>query len=791
MLFTSCSKLGTVAVFNGNALLVSGGTGNSVSATSGLQIIDTGNYEVNHDISASCLGVFANGTAGCTQPSPIVYSDGRWHVGFSQNYLTALPTAKFSGFVSMTSLTTGLFGTFGFGINFIDTAVIHSGVAAASTRYVSFAKLDNGDVLAIMYVHDNTNDRRQVYVNRYSALSNVWTGATLLSASGANVVTDRGIDYPDISGNNSLSLFCKPSIATSGNRALAAWCEDDQAVPTNSRIVWSLFNNGTWSTSGGTTPLDVADYESIAVPGISAATQRLDPPAANIANPIAIGDTISASIDVPGVVTATVTAVSSGAGSGQFNIVLDPNSGVVLACDTLRNAIAALLNVTASGTTLAALGVSFVLDPSCTNYDGSDVTAEDTWNITMYYNYGLSKLYRVTAGTPTYDVQGMSMVSASGNTITAPTTASAQPEARRSSAVAVGADEHGNFAMIRTLVSPFFRYRGVGVTTTGGLASETGDPGIFWARRLVGHVYGANTGWVQRSGATGSNQADVLFASPSPACFEDYVSPGRGYVPCSVKNPKFLVSRNGNGLALFYQKQLNEPVNNANPVRLYFSEFSFGTGFSIAGDTVDEDLYCSSVSEYNDTSVCETGVPSSTFATACTNQPEPTGTPQTPTTMTHDVGPIPAAMNDTGKALVAYHKDYLLAADTCAGQSGLFVRFYDPVNGFGDAKQIDSGAGNTLHAQVAINNSGDAAVVWEEVSGSTQKVYLRRYTAETATWSNIEWVNETYYDSFDTDTGGNAISTMPSVGINDDGEIWVVFSKEISGIRRLIARRYE
>jgi hypothetical protein len=199
---------------------------------------------------------------------------------------------------------------------------------------------------------------------------------------------------------------------------------------------------------------------------------------------------------------------------------------------------------------------------------------------------------------------------------------------------------------------------------------------------------------------------------------------------------------------------------------------------------------CSSASTYNDASVCETGSYAYDVSTSgggtsqsvfCQVGGDPTINTVyfTPLELTHDVSPIAAAMNSSGKAVIAYHKAAFtgsLTSPSC-GFLGTFVTTYDPASGIGDFVQVDDGLGDTMHAQVAISDSGAMAVVWEEIvwdsTNTTNQKYVYLKTYQNGSWSTQTIMNDNMTNPDD--------SMMPRVGILDSGEIVVSFTYKASG----------
>jgi hypothetical protein len=801
---------------------IDAGTGNTL----------TGVYwDSNNDLSSSCTIAWNNGDVnqrGCMQAPAVSWSDKRWLIGFPQNYLASqVGEFRYSMLAAQSSPSTGLFGGFGSSLAVIDDGSgLRSDVNSASSRYVRFAPFANGDVLAVYlaeressFITVTPETVRVVFANIYSGLTHEWGMAQQLGTfnSSTTAPTDTGTDGSFL-GNFWVSQFCRPSAATSANgSAMVAWCESPLAGPSQfSQPMFAYFHGGTWDTATSlVTGSTATQFEN---PGFTGRANQFGTGVFSTVDSttyIVSGDqfqsTLYAQFYDTGTYTlysAKVTATNTTAVSGFFQIVTDA-FGNVLVCESLTAMATALLSkpttldissfptgshsdvTTGSPLTLARLGVSMVLDPTC------DDNTPSTWNVSTYYNRSLKNVFRKGVATNATDyvenlVDNLLYKSVGGGGFifagpgSAPlhsllpdvSTLKATPQETWFSTgmVEVAGDAYGNFAMVRSSVAPVLQSKDI---TNGGIRK---------ARMLVGHQFVPGTGWVNRTNATANQREPALsFVSGNPECFN-----GTDFFECSVRNPRFLMSDAGNGLVLFYENQAVPSSTSAmfNPNRLWYATYSSGTGFSSAANILDQDTICSSLSVTNDSPVCETAsydmvndiTSAFDLTSACQNLGEP-GTTAAPTNLTinHDVPPIAAAMNRKGQAVVAYSKRVSTGSITApaCGNMGTFVVTYDTINGFGDITQVDStltATQSSMHPTVAINTKGDVAVAWEDVTSSTQKdVWVAVKSG--GIWTPPVQANTAIDDTASGVTFNNSKnSMMPSVGINDKKQVVVTFS---------------
>lgn len=837
----ACGKIETPPSFTGGLFPGTGGAGKtkSVQAWSWApsKTIDAGNYDVNNDLSSSCIDSWTSGytnSRGCMQNPAVAYADNRWFLGFTQNYIPMAPppaypwadTMRYGVFAALSSLVDGSFGGLGTGLGLIDTGrglVPPPTVGGSSSRYVKYATFPNGNVVAVYEIElpapaaapITYTSVRVPYSIIYYAGQHVWGVAHQLGtySVGGGIYPQTDLGRVDIGGTKYYTQFCRPTVATSGNdSAMVTWCEDTGAGA--AQVMYSRYASGTWSTAR---PLvDTVPATAVVNPFYNGVTNGLSSLTGSTPY-FSSGDVFRISLyagslgSILGVTyydkwISSVTAINGVPGAAQFAIAYD-NSANILVCTTLQNMVTALMSTATTewweeiaptpgetqylpavtGSTLSQLGVSMIVDPQCSNSDST------TWNISTYYNRGLKNkfrenpdyatttdrtnilddLKRAPASTPT-TFTAFSGYGGAGST-RIPSTS--QVRWQLSSATDLAGDGYGNYALVRTAVTPYFQ--------DGDISAS----GVSSAQMLVGHEFLGNSGrWKQRSGThyPTYNEPELSYVSNGASC--GYVSASTSVTrqSCSVRNPKVLMSQNGSGLILFYQNQAvttSSTIGASTPNRLWWASYSSGTGFSSVANVLDSDTVCQTSSTGNDQSVCETESYESSSA-RCQVVGEPSTTPvgivTNPmfSTLTHDVPSIPAAMNRSGQAVIAFHK----MANTGTLQSpvcsyiGTWVTTWDPVNGFGDTTQIDDGLGDTMHASVFISEEGRIAVAYEEVVGSTPATaakYVFVRTLVNGVWSTQQLANSGQTDAAD--------SMMPSVGINDLGEIVVTYTYAATG----------
>ena len=811
LLSSGCAPGSSLSAFKFNSNLLSSTSTTMVWGTAGT--IDNGSGSaVNSDTSAtSCLagaGVLLDSTvntAGCLQSPALIYSS-RWMAGFMQvNSLTFFGSI----YSSITSLTTGQFSV----------PVTVDDTLNGSARYVRYAKLPNGNVVAVFMVENIAGTVRSVYANVFTSSTGLWGTAVLMSTAGAE--TDVGSDgLPILAGmrlNTHKAVLCRPTVAAAGdNSAMVSWCEGSSP---DSQVMYRYYNAGSWTPIIGSPGTAIAASSSaLAFPGFIGQSTRFDQfdtdgdATVETTYTFTVDDVILFRYIIAGVkYYVPLKAVLSPPGINEFQISYSGAS--VLVCTTMQGMINAALSAvpytfaadTAQTSTLSSLGFSMKLDPTCSE------TNTATQNVTVYYNKAGNGVFWDSTASNTYSVElpdntlssqstfrlcrnGEGAVDDSDDCYVAATWSgservlnfmqvfnpisangaafASQFDWRKSTMVSVAGDGSGNYAMVRSTVAPVFKNSGIL------------NVDVDYGHVLVGQEYSATTGWKTVTPTSTTYLTKKISGSPSCLGSSEYSA-------CSVRNPKILMSNVGKGLVLYHQNQPTSYDGTNFRNRLWFTTYSVGSGFVTGGASIlDDNTICSTSSVTNDVPVCETG----SFTRPCqalnesqtiTAGLQGTRYDTTPTasagSIDQDVPPISAAMNANGNAIVGYHKMYnsgTLTSPVCSTFS-TYVRLYSSTSGFESAKQVDSGVGNTMHAQVAIDSAGTAAVVWEEVRSGVVYLYFRKY--ESGSWGSAV--------ALASNSTATTDALMPSVEISDT-EIMVSYSLGQGATRRQYAIKY-
>lgn len=201
--------------------------------------------------------------SGCVQQAALVWSDSRFLVGFPQKLTTTTYTADGAAYAfhnvlaAMSSLTTFLFGTFSDGLlGFLNTI----GSPNQVVRYISYAKLSSGKVVAVYALTDNNsvtvNTNTQVYGSVYNPATDSWGSMTRLSTGASatlsfleNASLDiRWDDYTAAAPAGGMAgQYCRPRVAASGNRAMAVFCER-RTISTDAAayVRYAIYNGSSW-----------------------------------------------------------------------------------------------------------------------------------------------------------------------------------------------------------------------------------------------------------------------------------------------------------------------------------------------------------------------------------------------------------------------------------------------------------------------------------------------------------------------------------------------------------------
>ena len=95
------------------------------------------------------------------------------------------------------------------------------------------------------------------------------------------------------------------------------------------------------------------------------------------------------------------------------------------------------------------------------------------------------------------------------------------------------------------------------------------------------------------------------------------------------------------------------------------------------------------------------------------------------------------------------------------------ARRYVPGSGWGAVQTVDTGAGNADQPGISVNESGDALVVWRQVVGA-QKDIMATWFISTTGWSGS-------ISPLDT---GSGLTYAPHVAVNDTGDAIVAWEQD-------------
>lgn len=204
------------------------------------------------DSEAGFNGIGAAG--GCVQQPSILWANGRWFLAFPQKLVSTAGNWVSEPMASLMNSSTGLFGALGAGLGFLKFLP-----STQSARSISLTKLPSGKVISLYWVMTDRTAVSQpssleVWSNTFDPSTSSWgtavrlsSAATLTSAGAsagsnsyytkstdANTLGPTDLGWADygydaatyISGyRGRTGNFCRPRIATSGNSAMAVWCE--------------------------------------------------------------------------------------------------------------------------------------------------------------------------------------------------------------------------------------------------------------------------------------------------------------------------------------------------------------------------------------------------------------------------------------------------------------------------------------------------------------------------------------------------------------------------------------
>jgi predicted enzyme related to lactoylglutathione lyase len=104
------------------------------------------------------------------------------------------------------------------------------------------------------------------------------------------------------------------------------------------------------------------------------------------------------------------------------------------------------------------------------------------------------------------------------------------------------------------------------------------------------------------------------------------------------------------------------------------------------------------------------------------------------------------------------------------GRFNTWANRYSVLTGtWGTAVQIESGAWDAKAPQVAIDSSGNAVVVWQQLDGSFYSIYSNRYTASSGTWSDAVLIESNTMDAENPQVAINASGSAVAIWYQYDG----------------------
>jgi hypothetical protein len=130
------------------------------------------------------------------------------------------------------------------------------------------------------------------------------------------------------------------------------------------------------------------------------------------------------------------------------------------------------------------------------------------------------------------------------------------------------------------------------------------------------------------------------------------------------------------------------------------------------------------------------------------------------------------AMDNNGNAMVVWQQ-----VDSSRNTSILANRYSAGV--WGGVVWLEAGAGNATSPQVAMSSNGNAMVVWQQVDSSGHvSILANRYSA--GVWGGAVWLE-----------AGTGDATQPQIAMDNDGNAMVVWQQvDNSGYQSIMANRY-
>ena len=108
----------------------------------------------------------------------------------------------------------------------------------------------------------------------------------------------------------------------------------------------------------------------------------------------------------------------------------------------------------------------------------------------------------------------------------------------------------------------------------------------------------------------------------------------------------------------------------------------------------------------------------------------------------------------------------------------IYVNRYTPGAGWGSAELIESGSETASDPQIAIDDLGDALVVWRQYDGSGYSIYANRYTP-VGGWGSAELIESS-----------SGTASLPQIAIDDSGNAVAVWRQHNGSAYDIYANRY-
>ena len=131
------------------------------------------------------------------------------------------------------------------------------------------------------------------------------------------------------------------------------------------------------------------------------------------------------------------------------------------------------------------------------------------------------------------------------------------------------------------------------------------------------------------------------------------------------------------------------------------------------------------------------------------------------------------AMNDEGDAIAVYHLYDGIYDDVYA------IRYWSSNDTWGTVKELESADDGAFYPQIAMDNDGNAIAVWYQTNLTYFGIYAAQYWSSNDTWGDpvlLETTNKYAYD--------------PQIAMNDDGDAIVVWYQTDDTIYSIYAAKY-